>query len=234
MAGAGYKTFTAGEVLTASDVNTFLMQQSVQNYGGTAARSSAIPSPSTGMVSYIGTTGTATIPQLEVYTGSAWQAPYGLTLLANVTMSAATVASISSVFSTTYDTYRIIIAGKAVSSSATITYQNLLAGTPAATNYRYSSWYAVGATSGVNHFSSGTTSAILGYLTTGSDDLIVFDVTNPALAKMTNGNTQINYGDATMTVGSVLHTTATAYDGFRISSNQNVNATIRVYGYRNS
>ena len=158
----------------------------------------------------------------------------GLQFIAAASITAGTVSNFNNVFTSAYDNYRIIIAGKAVSSSATITYQNLLATVPAATNYRYSSWYAVGASSGVNHFSSGTTSAILGYLTVGSDDFIVVDLANPALAKMTNGNTQINYGDATMTVGSVLHTTATAYDGFRITSNQNVNATIKVYGYRNS
>jgi hypothetical protein len=158
----------------------------------------------------------------------------GLQFIAAASITAGTVSNFNNVFTSAYDNYRIIIAGKAVSSSATITYQNLLATVPAATNYRYSSWYAVGATSGVNHFSAGTTSAILGYLTTGSDDFIVMDFANPALAKMTNGNTQINYGDATMTVGSVLHTTATAYDGFRITSSQNVNATIKVYGYRNS
>lgn len=52
MAGLGKKTFTAGEVLTASDVNGYLMDQSIMVFGGTAARSSAIPSPSEGMMSY--------------------------------------------------------------------------------------------------------------------------------------------------------------------------------------
>ncbi len=52
MAGLGKKTFTAGEVLTASDVNGYLMDQSVMVFGGTAARSSAIPTPTEGMMSY--------------------------------------------------------------------------------------------------------------------------------------------------------------------------------------
>jgi hypothetical protein len=52
VAGLGKKTFTAGEVLTASDVNGYLMDQAVMVFGGTAARSSAIPSPSEGMMSY--------------------------------------------------------------------------------------------------------------------------------------------------------------------------------------
>ena len=53
MAGAGLKTFTAGEVLTAADVNTFLAQQAVQVYANEAGRTSAVPTPSEGMVSYL-------------------------------------------------------------------------------------------------------------------------------------------------------------------------------------
>lgn len=107
MAGAGKKTFTAGETLTASDVNTYLMEQSVMYFGGTAARSSAIPTPSTGMTSYIGVTGTATIPQLETYTGSAWQTPYGITLLSSVSFTAVTSVTVDNVFTSNYENYLI-------------------------------------------------------------------------------------------------------------------------------
>jgi hypothetical protein len=47
------KVFTAGEVLAAADVNTFLMDQSVMTFAGTAARGSAIPTPVTGMITYL-------------------------------------------------------------------------------------------------------------------------------------------------------------------------------------
>ena len=66
MAGAGYRTFQSGEVLTSTNVQTYLMDQAVQVYSGTAARSSAVPSPSTGMVAYSTATG------LQVFNGSAW------------------------------------------------------------------------------------------------------------------------------------------------------------------
>jgi len=66
MAGAGYRTFQSGEVLTSTNVQTYLMDQAVQVYAGTAARSSAIPSPSAGMVAYSTATG------LQVFNGSAW------------------------------------------------------------------------------------------------------------------------------------------------------------------
>jgi hypothetical protein len=70
MAGAGWRSFTAGAVLTAAQVQTYLQDQSVQVYASAAARSSALGTAvSTGMVSYR-TDGTA----VEFYNGSAWTA----------------------------------------------------------------------------------------------------------------------------------------------------------------
>ena len=67
MAGLGYKVFTAGEVLTAANVNGYLMEQSVMVFAGTAARGSALGTAvSAGMVSYLTDTNT-----LQVY-GTAW------------------------------------------------------------------------------------------------------------------------------------------------------------------
>lgn len=53
MAGLGKKTFVAGAVFTAAEANGYLMDQSVMVFNNAAARSSAIPSPSEGMVSYL-------------------------------------------------------------------------------------------------------------------------------------------------------------------------------------
>jgi hypothetical protein len=64
---AGRKVFTAGEVLQAADVNDYLMDQSVMVFAGTAARGSAIPSPSEGMVTY-----REDDDVLEVFDGSAF------------------------------------------------------------------------------------------------------------------------------------------------------------------
>jgi hypothetical protein len=52
------KVFTAGEVLAAADVNTYLMNQAVMTFAGTAARSSAIGSATEGMVTYLADTDT--------------------------------------------------------------------------------------------------------------------------------------------------------------------------------
>lgn len=68
MAGAGFRTFAAGEVLTAANVNTYLMQQSLMVFASSGARGSAITSPSEGMFTYLTDTNA-----LEYYDGSAWQ-----------------------------------------------------------------------------------------------------------------------------------------------------------------
>ena len=57
------KTFTAGEVLAAADVNTYLMDQAVMTFAGSAARGSAIGTATEGMVSYLTDTN-----KIEVFT----------------------------------------------------------------------------------------------------------------------------------------------------------------------
>lgn len=64
---AGKKTFTAGEVLTAGDVNDYLMDQTIMVFSGTAVRATAIPFPSEGMF-----TVTTNNDQVDYYNGSAW------------------------------------------------------------------------------------------------------------------------------------------------------------------
>jgi hypothetical protein len=63
------KVFVAGEILTAADVNTNLMDQAVQRFADSSTRGSAIPSPTEGMTSYLDD-----LNRIEVYDGSAWGA----------------------------------------------------------------------------------------------------------------------------------------------------------------
>jgi len=67
MAGSGRKVFTAGDVLTASDVQNYLQDQTVMVFGGTAARSAAIATPTEGMLAV-----TTDNDQVDYYNGSAW------------------------------------------------------------------------------------------------------------------------------------------------------------------
>ena len=68
MAGAGYKLFQTGDVLTAAQVNTYLNEQTVMVFANAAARTSALTSVlAEGMMSYLQDTNS-----VEVYNGSAW------------------------------------------------------------------------------------------------------------------------------------------------------------------
>ena len=67
-AGLGFKTFTTGEVLTAADVNGYLMQ-GILVFATEAARNSAITSPQEGQFAF-----TKDTNSLWYYTGSAWAA----------------------------------------------------------------------------------------------------------------------------------------------------------------
>lgn len=68
MAGLGRKTFTVGEILTAANVNGYLMDQTIMVFNNAAARSSAIPTPTEGMVTY-----RKDIDVVEQYNGSTWE-----------------------------------------------------------------------------------------------------------------------------------------------------------------
>jgi len=70
MAGQGYKLFVNGNTLSASDLNTYLQQQTVMVFADSTARTTALSGVvSAGMISYL--TGTNS---LETYNGSAWVA----------------------------------------------------------------------------------------------------------------------------------------------------------------
>jgi hypothetical protein len=69
MAGAGYKLFATGDVLTAAQVNTYLMQQTTMVFASSAARTSALSGVvAEGMLSYLTDTNA-----LQYYDGAAWQ-----------------------------------------------------------------------------------------------------------------------------------------------------------------
>jgi len=68
MAGAGYKLFNTGDVLTAAQVNTYLQEQVVMVFASATARTTALTGVlAEGMMSYLQDTNA-----VEVYDGSAW------------------------------------------------------------------------------------------------------------------------------------------------------------------
>jgi hypothetical protein len=72
---AGAKTFAAGAVLTAEEVNTYLQAQVIAVFATEAAAGSAIPSPQEGQHRFI-----RDVDALQYYTGSAWVAAGGVSV----------------------------------------------------------------------------------------------------------------------------------------------------------
>ena len=61
MAGAGFKLFADGNVLLASEVNEYMMQQQIMVFADAAARDAAITSPSEGMFAFLKDTDKLTV-----------------------------------------------------------------------------------------------------------------------------------------------------------------------------
>lgn len=68
MAGAGYKLFNTGDVLTAAQVNTYLQEQTVMVFASAAARTTALSGVlAEGMMSYLSDT-----DLIQYYNGTTW------------------------------------------------------------------------------------------------------------------------------------------------------------------
>lgn len=236
MAGAGFKTFTAGEVLTASNVNTYLQEQTVMNFAGTAARASALPSPSEGMVSHIGG-GT-----VEVYDGAAWVdiAPTpvsdsGLVLIDEESFSAVSSVSLNNVFSATYENYRILATMTA--SGACDFYFRLRVGgsdNSTASSYIDERLQADGTT--VSCFRQTENLATIAGLNSTYRNSFSLDIFRPAVAEVTNYQSQNYYStnNASIRLYAGVHNQSTAYDGltFFASGGNTFTGKLKIYGYK--
>jgi len=81
------KIFAAGEVLTAADVNTFLMNQAVMTFADSDARGSAIGTATEGMLTYLEDTNA-----FEYWNGSAWEGLVSIPSPTNGTITTAYTA----------------------------------------------------------------------------------------------------------------------------------------------
>jgi hypothetical protein len=234
-AGLGYKEFTTGDVLTAADANGYLASQVVMVFADAAARTSAITSPQEGMVSYLKDTNAT-----EYYSGSAWVAigtapdGNGLKLISATACSAVGSQAITA-FSSTYENYRIVIAGDGT-ADGTLLFKLRSGATDSSTSYyAYTNRY----------FSTNSTQTYAN--NNGGDYEIgqcfaaassVTDVLRPFEAKRTGllttysvFNTSVPRSVNGITQG--IHDQQTSYDGFNITlTSGTFTGTIYVYGYQ--
>jgi hypothetical protein len=220
------KVFTAGEVLAAADVNSFLMDQSVMSFAGTAARGSAIPSPVDGMTTYL-----EDIDRLETYNGSIYTSPTDLILIRSQTIgSAVSSVVVSDVFNATYDAYKIIISGGVGSpgSNLRLSLGSSTSGHQQVLIYANYTGGGITAATSTNAANFGN----IGHCDTNNLFAII-ELANPFLSQITS--ITASYSDAGIS-GAMTgrHNTSTSFTAFTISPGTGTitGGTINVYGYR--
>jgi hypothetical protein len=157
----------------------------------------------------------------------------GLVFIKTVTVgSGVSTVSVSDVFSSTYDNYRVVIGG--VDSSAATNLRIQFGSTP---NEHYGSlyydFYGAGAT-GTDR-QANAANILIGVTNTSDDTSSSFDVCSPNLAKRTTlSGTYDGFAYAGWFGGGV--NTTTQYTSFNVlvTTGSLTGGTIKVYGYRNS
>jgi hypothetical protein len=223
------KDFAAFTRLDASDVNTYLMDQAVQTFAGTAARGSAITTPVEGMVTYL-----EDLDRYDTYNGSSHVPMGGLTLVKTQTIgSAVTSVVVNDAFSADYDDYKVTITGGVGSAQANLTlsvgtattayYSNLVHA-----NYGASTPLSVGNSNGTNFPYVGAS---------GTNNLNgTIEIQHPFLTQQTSVFALIaRFGTGAFSgISSGFQQTVASHTGFTIGvdSGTLTGGTIRVYGYK--
>lgn len=234
-AGLGFKTFNTGDVLSAADVNGYLMQ-GVWVFANTTARNAAVTSPQAGNMAY--TTDTNT---LWKYTGSAWAnvdtsgTSGALTLVSTNSFSASSAVNVDSVFTSTYANYMIIVNLTAGATNPSISFRLRSGGTTTSSGYQYGIW-DVSLAGGSGATGSGTASGIALLPTASSQAAFKMDLICPQEAQPTKAFSQQFFDDGSsrgMRIQSGNINNTTAYDGFSLTTTAGtITGNYYLYGYQ--
>lgn len=236
--GSGYKTFTAGAVLTASDVQNYLQDQSVMVFGGTAARSSAIGTANfeEGMLTYL-----TDVDKLQVYTGATFADVYppatsnqGLTLINTTSFSGVASHSLATnTFTSTYDAYRIVFTNLLCSGNNQMRLRFRKTGTDNTSSTYYS---GIGNMGWTGVFNAGATSAAASsaVIMTMSTvyNTISMDLTQPLVRPQVTGlSMQAGPEDRGSFFSAFINTSDTFDSATFFPSAGTITGTVSVYGY---
>jgi hypothetical protein len=224
-----YKVFTNGSVLPASDVNTYLMDQSVMVFSSSATRAAALTAPVEGMLTYLEDTA-----GYESYDGSAWvafgAADLGLVLIKEqVVGSAVASVNITSAFNSTYQNYRIVVSG--ITTTAANNMGLTFSGSAGTTYKDYILYTTFGAATASETSASQNKIKIA---ITSASGLLSFsaDIFGPN----TNTTTQIESSGSSLTFGFLAQgfdTNVAQHTGFTLTPTTGTltGGTVYVYGY---
>jgi hypothetical protein len=229
--------YTAGEVLTAADLN--ITNSGIPVFASTVERDAAFGGTgekvlAEGQFAYL-ETGNVT----QYYDGAAWQ-PVGVTpgmVLVKTQTIGTTVGSVAvtDAFSATYDAYKIVITGGVSSASPAILRLTLGA---TVTNYY---WAQNGRTFADVDNSGASSGASVAWRAGGASSKILnmnVEIVGPFLTEETYFSAQYVFPTttgSTFNVAGFLDNT-TSYTGFTVTPDSGTltGGTIRVYGYANS
>ena len=241
--GSGFRVWTAGEVVSASNVNNYLQEQAVMSFGGTAARSSAVASPEEGMLSYLQDTDT-----YQGYDGSAWvnlgtlsgASDSGLVHIETVTIGATVSAiNVNDVFTSAYTNYKVIfnLDASTNTNNATLTLRMRVSGSDDSTNNYNRRGYGI--TTTLTSLSDTSTQFSFMAITSGSTNRTNsnLEFRAPAIAKPTfiySSTLALASGSLDGSNIAMQHNVSTAYDGFSIivSTGSITGGKIVIYGYK--
>jgi hypothetical protein len=183
---------------------------------------------------------------LQVYKGTAWAPVSGLQYISGGTVTSSTSANFDSVFSATYDNYRIIISDITSSGSEVSVLMRLRVGgvTNTAANYntQQARIYSTGtsANGGITNNADGFYLWASATSPANSSGACIIDITQPFLAKPTTTLSTAHVWDNAISAymwnscgGS--HTVSSSFDGFTIYQTTTTTAyKYKIYGYANS
>jgi hypothetical protein len=113
---SGFKTFAVSEVLTAADVNNYLMEQAVAVFADSTARDAAITSPENGQACFL-----LDSNSLQFYYSSAWNNFIGEGDITGVTITTAATSGLAGGSSSTSGAFSSTLSiAPASATSATV------------------------------------------------------------------------------------------------------------------
>lgn len=122
MAGAGFKVYATGDLITATEFNTYLQEQVIMVFADSSARDSAVSSPSEGMFCYLKDTNA-----LQFYNGSSWASFIGEGDITGVTITTAATSGLSGGATATSGAFSsTLVIAPAQATSGTVTTSDII------------------------------------------------------------------------------------------------------------